>query len=153
MNHPNKAPFKGVLARIDEPSNKPPSGARGHKVLLTHAAADKALPTLIGMGVNVSSEGQMHFASGKNGVIERAEIIGKDLFVWGYLFKKDCAQVIRTIQASAEEWGMSYEMHDAHVIDMRAEVYVIDHVTFTGAAVLLREKAAYLKTSFVLLGE
>lgn len=152
-NHPNKIHFKGVLTRVDEISDKPPSGARGHKVLLTRSAAVDALSTLIGMGINAASTGKMHFPAGKNGVIERAEISGNDLLVYGYMFKLDCAQVIRTIRANAEEWGMSYEMHDAHVRDMRADVYVIDSVVFTGAAVVLRENAAYKTTSFVLLGD
>ena len=43
---------------------------------------------------------------------------------------------------------MSYELADARVEDMRAEVWKLTRVTFTGAAILLREKAAYLGTSF-----
>jgi hypothetical protein len=31
---------------------------------------------------------------------------------------------------------------------MRDEVWKLTHVTFTGAAILLREKAAYRETSF-----
>src|SRR6185312_3513112 len=37
--HPNRVPFEGVLTLVDEPSNRPPSGARGHRVILTRAAA------------------------------------------------------------------------------------------------------------------
>lgn len=44
--------------------------------------------------------------------------------------------------------GMSYELADARVEDMRAEVWKLTRVTFTGAAILLREKAAYQATSF-----
>jgi hypothetical protein len=46
--------------------------------------------------------------------------------------------------------GMSYELADALVEDMRASVWRLTKVTFTGAAILLREKAAYGKTSFRL---
>jgi len=45
---------------------------------------------------------------------------------------------------------MSYELADAHVADMRAPVWMLTHATFTGAAILLREKAAYKGTSFRL---
>ena len=31
--HPNRLPFLGVLGFVDEPSDKAPSGARGHKIL------------------------------------------------------------------------------------------------------------------------
>jgi hypothetical protein len=46
------------------------------------------------------------------------------------------------------EMGMSYELADAHVADMRAQVWTLTRATFTGAAILLREKAAYRSTSF-----
>jgi hypothetical protein len=49
-----------------------------------------------------------------------------------------------------EQMGMSYELADAHVEDMRASVWRLTKVTFTGAAILLREKAAYAGTSFRL---
>jgi hypothetical protein len=45
---------------------------------------------------------------------------------------------------------MSYELADAHVADMRADVWTVTRAMFTGAAVLLREKAAYRNTSFRL---
>jgi hypothetical protein len=44
--------------------------------------------------------------------------------------------------------GMSYELADAHVADMRAHVWTLTRATFTGAAILLRDKAAYRGTSF-----
>ena len=49
---------------------------------------------------------------------------------------------------SPESMGMSYELADARVEDMRAEVWKLTRVTFTGAAILLRDKAAYRATSF-----
>jgi hypothetical protein len=42
--------------------------------------------------------------------------------------------------------GMSYEIADAQIQDVRASVWVLNKVTFTGAAILLREKAAYRAT-------
>jgi hypothetical protein len=39
--------------------------------------------------------------------------------------------------------GMSYEITDARVEDIKASVWVLNQVTFTGAAVLRRDKAAY----------
>jgi hypothetical protein len=41
---------------------------------------------------------------------------------------------------------MSYEIADAQIQDVRASVWVLNKVTFTGAAILLREKAAYRAT-------
>jgi len=42
--------------------------------------------------------------------------------------------------------GMSYELADARVRDVTSPVWVLDEVTFTGAAILLRGKAAYENT-------
>jgi hypothetical protein len=41
---------------------------------------------------------------------------------------------------------MSYEITDALVEDITASVWVLNRVTFTGAAVLRRDKAAYRST-------
>jgi len=46
--------------------------------------------------------------------------------------------------------GMSYELADARVADMKASVWRLTKATFTGAAILLRSKAAYRGTSFRL---
>jgi hypothetical protein len=54
------------------------------------------------------------------------------------------------IQASTTEMGMSYELADAHVADMRSSIWTLTRATFTGAAILLRDKAAYRRTSFRL---
>jgi hypothetical protein len=47
---------------------------------------------------------------------------------------------------------MSYELADARVEDLHAEIWKLTRVTFTGAAILLREKAAYRATSFRMAG-
>ena len=67
----------------------------------------------------------------------------------GYLYARDFPEAAEEIVAQAPEaMGMSYELADARVEDMRAEIWKLTRVTFTGAAILLREKAAYWATSF-----
>jgi len=63
---------------------------------------------------------------------------------------RDCPTKVATLQASAA-YGMSYELADAHVEDIRAPIWKLTAVTFTGAAILLRAKAAYRRTDFVLM--
>jgi len=48
--------------------------------------------------------------------------------------------------AAFDGLGMSYEITDALVEDITASVWVLNRVTFTGAAVLRRDKAAYGST-------
>jgi len=149
--HPNRAPFSGVLTLVDEPSTKPPSGARGHRVILTRRAALSALPSLLGMAVDYAPSWDGHDARRKCGIITRADVEGTRLLVGGYLFAKDFPEVERQVrQCQPGAMGMSWELADAHVEDMRAEVWTLTRATFTGAAILLRAKAAYRNTSFEL---
>ena len=150
--HPNRAPFTGVLTLVDVPSTKPPSGARGHRVILTRAAALAALPSLLGMAVDYAPTWDGHDARRKCGLITHADVDGARLRVGGYLYAKDFPEVERQLrQLSAGAMGMSWELADAHVADMNAGVWSLTRATFTGAAILLREKAAYRDTSFELV--
>lgn len=156
--HPNREAFRGVLTLIDTPSDKPPAGSRGHRVVLTRAAAERALPSLLGMALDYSPSFDRHDARRKVGVITRAEIVGKKIELSGYLYAKDFPEVVRQIEtgimhASSSHrgkplnpLGMSYEISDANVADTRAKIWTLTKVTFTGAAILRRDKAAYRDT-------
>ena len=149
MNHPNKRAFTGVLAFVDRPSDKPPTGARGHKTVLTRRAVEDALPTLVGMAISYCADFAKHDASRKIGVIEEAVLCDDAILVAGYLFAKDFACEIESIAAS-QDMGLSYEGDSAHIDDIGAEVWVINRVTFTGAALILASKAAYKASAFML---
>jgi hypothetical protein len=147
--HPNRLPFEGVLTLIDTPSDKAPSGARGHRVILTREAAEQGLPSLLGMAVDFKSGWDGHDARQKCGIITAVQIEGSRLTVAGYLYARDYPELEAQIHASGRaEMGMSYELADAHVADLRAPIWTLTRATFTGAAILLREKAAYRATSF-----
>lgn len=149
--HPNRVPFEGVLTLVDVPSTRPPSGARGHRVILTRAAALGALPSLLGMGIGFKQEWDGHDARRKCGVITEADVEGHQLTVSGYVYAKDFPEVTRYLRSALPNtMGMSYELANAHVEDMRADVWKLTRATFTGAAILLREKAAYRDTHFAL---
>jgi hypothetical protein len=158
--HPNREPFRGVLTLVDVVSDKAPAGARGHRVVLTRVAAETALASLLGMALDYSPSFDRHDARRKVGVITRAEIVGKKLELGGYLFAKDFPEIVRQIGRGRDCpsafdaasplrhacLAMSYEIADARVADMSAKVWTLTHVTFTGAAILRRDKAAYRET-------
>jgi hypothetical protein len=117
--------------------------------MLTREAADKALPSLLGMAVDYRPGWDGHDARRKIGLLTEASITGNRLVVRGYIYARDFPEVAQTIEAQKPgEMGMSYELADARVEDMRADIWKLTRVTFTGAAILLREKAAYRATSF-----
>ena len=72
--HPNRVPFQGVLTLVDVPSDKPPSGSRGHRVLLTGKAVEEAIPSLLGMAVDYTPSLDGHDARAKIGVVTSAEL-------------------------------------------------------------------------------
>jgi hypothetical protein len=147
--HPNRVPFEGVLTVVNTASDKAPAGARGHRVMLTREAAEKALPSLLGMAVDYRPGWDGHDARRKVGLLTEANISGNKLAVSGYIYARDFPEVAQTIESQKSgEMGMSYELADARVEDMRAEIWKLTRVTFTGAAILLRDKAAYRATSF-----
>lgn len=149
--HPNRMPFEGVLTLVDVPSDRAPSGSRGHRVILSRSAAENALPSLLGMAVDFRPEWDGHDARSKCGILTEADIVGQRLMIGGYVYARDFPEVEQKLHSvTAGRMGMSYELADAHVDDMRASIWKLNRVTFTGAAILLREKAAYRQTSFRL---
>jgi len=149
--HPNRVPFEGVLTVVNAASDKSPVGARGHRVILTREAAEFALPSLLGMAVDYRPGWDGHDARRKIGLLTEAKLVGQRLMVRGYLYARDFPDVAAEIAASKPNaLGMSYELAEVRVEDMRAEIWKLTRVTFTGAAILLREKAAYRATSFCM---
>lgn len=155
--HPNREAFRGVLTLVDVVSDRAPAGAKGHRVVLTRTAAEAALASLLGMALDYAPTLDRHDVRRKVGVITRAEIVGRKLELGGHLFAKDFPEIVREIgkvgrildvnaSRNAAHLGMSYEITDARVADARATVWTLTHVTFTGAAILRREKAAYGET-------
>jgi hypothetical protein len=169
----HRVPFRGVLTMVDAPSDQPPSGSRGHRVLLTGKAVEEAIPSLLGMAVDYTPSLDGHNARAKIGVITSAELEGmaasrvlerggralhlqgrmQQLRVGGYLFGKDFPEVLAEMSAKGKsELGMSYEIADVHVADVEAAVWAVTKFTFTGAAVLLKNKAAYQRTWIEITG-
>lgn len=201
VGHPNRVAFCGVLTVVDVASDRAPAGARGHRVMLTRKAAEAAIPSLLGMALDYSPRLDTHDTRRKIGVITRAEIVGREIAVGGFLYGRDFPEIVeeigrtavgrqpsatrsvashqpsgrkdgavnqrpsamgsavshqspairkggadKSVRATRATLGMSYEIADATVEDLNAQVWVLNKVTFTGAAVLRRDKAAYGST-------
>jgi hypothetical protein len=146
--HPNRCEFRGVLTVVDAPSERAPSGARGHRVVLTRKAAEAGLASLLGMALDYAPTMDRHDARRKIGVITAADFGERGrLEIEGYLYAKDFPEIVKEIGESGRaRLGLSYEIADARVADVNASVWVVTQCTFTGAAVLLRDKAAYANT-------
>ncbi len=153
VEHPNRLPFRGVLTLVGTPSQQPPSGAQGHRVTLSYKATEAALPSLLGMGLDYSPAMDAHDVRRKIGIITEAEIEplaagnrAGQLAIGGFLYAQDFPDVTREIRAGHSVMGMSYEITNAWVPDTSAAIWTVTKFTFTGAAVLRRDKAAYPET-------
>jgi hypothetical protein len=105
VGHPNREAFCGVLTLVDVPSQRSPSGARGHQVVLTRAAAEAALPSLLGMALDYAPSYDRHDVQRKVGVITQAEVVGHTLEIGGYLFARDFPEVVKKIEALGRREG------------------------------------------------
>jgi hypothetical protein len=146
-DHPNKLPFSGILTKLDQPSDGPPSGSGGKRIILTKKAAEVALDSLLGMAVDYTPELDGHDPQAKIGIITGAEINGNDLCIEGFLYAADCPVVIAGIKANKSKLGFSFEARDLMTTDPDADPVTIAECVFTGAAILFKERAAYKTTS------
>ena len=129
-----------------------------------------AIPSLLGMGLGYAPALDRHDVRRKVGVITRAEIVGKRIEVGGFLYARDFPEIVaeigrspsrsagirvdgaadKSVRSTRAALGMSYEIADAQIEDIKAKVWVLNQLTFTGAAILRQEKAAYSGTSIEL---
>lgn len=179
--------------------------------MLTRAATEAALPSLLGMALDYAPSMDAHDARRKVGIITEANIVPipqrgspdrkpaspslssptsigdktgpnsptctgalalsragapplspvvgdrvgpspiGQVAISGYLFAHDFPDVVNEIRAQkANSLGMSYEIANATVPNQDAMIWAVTGFTFTGAAVLRRDKAAYPQTWIAL---
>lgn len=152
-DHPNKMPFSGVLTKLDEPSDYPPGGAGGRCVIVTAEAARRALGSLLGMAVDFTPSFDGHDTKAKIGIITSADIVGNELRIEGFVYAADFPDTAQLIQALKDVLGFSFEAERLYVEDASATVLKITELTFTGAAILRKDKAAYTTTSLAASAE
>jgi hypothetical protein len=146
-DHPNKMPFSGILTRIGEPSDAAPEGSDGKLITISKEAAEKSLQTLLGMAVDYKPGFDGHAPQSKIGLITAATIEGNAILIEGFIYAADFPEEAAEIKASKDLLGFSYEARELYTNDPDANPCVITDCVFTGAAILLKAKAAYRSTS------
>lgn len=145
--HPNRMPFSGILTRLDVPSDRPPGGASGKKVIFKKSAAERALASLIGMAVDFTPNFDGHDTVRKFGVITAANIEGDAIRVGGHIYARDFPKEAARVRTDKALLGMSWELAEIYVESLSADPLVITDAYFTGAAILRKDKAAFGSTS------
>jgi len=146
-DHPNRMPFKGVLTKIGEASNGSPHGAGGKLVTLSRKAADAALASLIGMAVDFTPDFDGHDPTRKIAVILGATVENDDLCIEGIIYAADFPTEAQFIKDNKDKLGFSFEAQQIYVESLETDPMVITSCVFTGAAVLFKDKAAFMTTS------
>lgn len=149
--HPNRMPFKGVLMRLDQPSDEPPGGAGGRRTIMSREVAASILPSLLSMPVDFRDDFSGHDAQQKIGTITAADVEGDAIVIEGFFYAADFPQECDFIQAEKEALGFSYEIRAQTQVD--GALLKIVGGAFTGAAVLFKDKAAYKSTSLAATAE
>lgn len=153
--NPNKMPFKGVVTYFDAPSDSPPGGAGGLKVMIPSMVGIPALDSLKGMGVNLAAESDKHEVTHKVGVITDAytgvlTAKGLEVIVEGHIFARDFPREASMVKLNQSSLGFSYETANTLLASQEIggeEIAVVQSLVFTGAAILLKQSAAYKHTS------
>jgi len=155
--HPNRMPFSGILVRVDHVSELAPHGSGGRKVVISRACADKALPTLLGMGVNYTPKLDNHDAQKKIGIIDGADVrtdkSGPYIHIEGFIYASDFPDAAARIRADKDVLGFSFECRNIVLADPGADPLVLKDCVFTGAAILRKDKAAFMTTALAARAE
>lgn len=146
-DHPNRMPFSGVLLKLNQPSCAAPHGSNGKLVMMSSATAQAALPSLAGMAVDFTPDFDGHDPQRKIGVITAASIEGDDLKIEGFIYAADFPTEAADIKANKDALGFSFEAQKIYVSSLDTDPLDITSCVFTGAAILLKDKAAYTTTS------
>ncbi len=146
-SHPNAMPFSGTLLLVDKSSDQPPHGADGHSIYVPKGVAEDNLKSLINMGINYEDDLSGHNPKRKVGVITNASVDGDKVNVKGLIWKKDFPEAVAAFRQNKGQLGMSMELGDVYVRDKDEPVWHLQDFHFTGATILLKDNAAYSKTS------
>jgi hypothetical protein len=150
--HPNRMPFTGVLTRVGVASDAAPGGSGGKRVLITPEAAERALPSLMGMAVNlVNGTMDGHAPQAKVGFIHSATIVDTELRIEGFVYAADFPKEALRIHLEQSQLGFSFEARNIDAVDAEADPVVITDLFFMGAAILMKNRAAYKTTRLAAL--
>jgi hypothetical protein len=145
--HPNRMPFSGILTRIDEASDRAPNGSGGKRILITRAAAEGALNSLLGMGVGLRRDLTGHNAQNKVGVITAARIDNNAIHIDGFIYASDFPTEALRIHMRQADLGFSFEAQQLRVESVETDPVIVTSCIFTGAAILFKNDAAYKTTA------
>lgn len=145
----NKHPVRGVLFKIDRPSESAPMIGTGHPLYIPRKVAEEAVKKVAGLPLDAHDSLSTHANDQVVGVMVSAEIIGEDFVVQGHLWPYNNKNKVDLICSRQEDLGMSMNAYaSGHIANLDGrEVFWIDKLELLGANILFGAKATYKNTS------
>lgn len=147
----NRRPIRGVLFRVDEPSEAIPSVGPGLPLYVSREVAETTLGCVCGLPLDADDSLSKHANKEIAGVIQSAEIDGDDYYISGYVWPWSQSEKVQAIAQNLDRLGMSMNAaakgHKAEVNGQ--EVFWVDELQLLGANILYSDRATYRKTRLV----
>jgi len=146
----NHHPVRGVLFRVDEPSESAPSIGTGKPLFIPRAVAERIVGHVKNLPLDADDSLGKHANDKIVGVMVKAEIVGNDFIVEGHLWPWNNRAKVRLISANNGQLGMSmnaYAKGRNEVIN-GVETFWIEELDLLGANILFRDRATFRKTHF-----
>ena len=150
----NWLPFTGTCLFADQPSDGIPSGGVDKPVRFPSAELDKALGSMVDMGVDCewpddSWDGPEEVFSGhddrfKIGVVKTSVLEGNEMVISGGLWSNDFSDICDMYRNAKASLGFSVEVY-FNLVD-QGEYYDAVDIEFTGVAILFSDLAAFKDT-------
>ena len=150
----NWLPFTGTCLFADQPSDGIPSGGVDKPVRFPSAELDKALDSMVDMGVDCEWpddcwDGPEEAFSGhddrfKIGVVKTSVLKGNEMVISGGLWSNDFSDICNMYRNAKASLGFSVEVY-FNLVD-QGEYYDAVDIEFTGVAILFSDLAAFKDT-------
>ncbi len=150
----NWLPFTGTCLFADQPSDGIPSGGVDKPVRFPSAELNKALDSMVDMGVDCEWpdefwDGPEEAFSGHNdrfkiGVVKTSVLKGNEMVISGGLWSNDFSDICDMYRNAKASLGFSVEVY-FNLVD-QGEYYDAVDIEFTGVAILFSDLAAFKDT-------
>ncbi|MGL5880211.1 MAG: hypothetical protein ACRC2V_20875 [Xenococcaceae cyanobacterium] len=157
-SNPNTTPLKGVLFRIDEPSESAPSKGSAYPLYIPKDVAEKAMEFVNaakGLPLDADDSLSKHANEDIIGIMTSAEIDNSDFVVKGHLFPWSQKDKVSAIALNQNDLGMSLNgKASGNIVEMDGvKVFHLSNLEILGANILLKKRATYQKTRIYPMGE
>jgi hypothetical protein len=144
----NRFPVRGVLFKIDQPSEGIPAVGPGLPLYIPMNVAIAAVNDVNGLPLDADPSLSRHANDNIDGVIQRGEICGDDFIVHGHLWPFNKPEKVQIIAQNIKDLGMSMNANAtgraANISGV--DVFKVEKLNILGANILFSKKATFQQT-------